>query len=111
MLSAEGRITEKEIRDHISKETLFYICGPPPMTDFFSKELESSRVPREHICFEKWWEGRAEPGEGGRQRPPRPDTQDALWFGPMIYICPLLFFKAVDSAQLEKQEKSTDRLK
>lgn len=55
MLSAEGRITEKEIRDHISKETLFYICGPPPMTDFFSKELESSRVPREHICFEKWW--------------------------------------------------------
>nr|XP_020758108.1 oxidoreductase NAD-binding domain-containing protein 1 isoform X1 [Odocoileus virginianus texanus] len=51
----EGRITEKEIRDHISKETLFYICGPPPMTDFFSKELESSRVPREHICFEKWW--------------------------------------------------------
>ncbi|XP_055272816.1 oxidoreductase NAD-binding domain-containing protein 1 isoform X1 [Moschus berezovskii] len=51
----EGRITEKEIRDHISKETLFYICGPPPMTDFFSKELESSRVPSEHICFEKWW--------------------------------------------------------
>ncbi|XP_027405276.1 oxidoreductase NAD-binding domain-containing protein 1 isoform X4 [Bos indicus x Bos taurus] len=51
----EGRITQKEIRDHISKETLFYICGPPPMTDFFSKELESSRVPREHICFEKWW--------------------------------------------------------
>ncbi|XP_025149996.1 oxidoreductase NAD-binding domain-containing protein 1 isoform X2 [Bubalus bubalis] len=51
----EGRITQKEIRDHISKETLFYICGPPPMTDFFSKELESSCVPREHICFEKWW--------------------------------------------------------
>ncbi|XP_057593857.1 oxidoreductase NAD-binding domain-containing protein 1 isoform X2 [Hippopotamus amphibius kiboko] len=51
----EGRITEKEIRDHISKETLFYICGPPPMTDFFSKELESSHVPKEHICFEKWW--------------------------------------------------------
>uniref|UniRef100_A0A8B9WNG9 Oxidoreductase NAD-binding domain-containing protein 1 n=1 Tax=Bos mutus grunniens TaxID=30521 RepID=A0A8B9WNG9_BOSMU len=51
----EGGITQKEIRDHISKETLFYICGPPPMTDFFSKELESSHVPREHICFEKWW--------------------------------------------------------
>uniref|UniRef100_A0A673SZV2 Oxidoreductase NAD-binding domain-containing protein 1 n=1 Tax=Suricata suricatta TaxID=37032 RepID=A0A673SZV2_SURSU len=51
----EGRITEKEIRDHISKETLFYICGPPPMTDFFSKQLENSHVPKEHICFEKWW--------------------------------------------------------
>lgn len=51
----EGRITEKEIRSHISAETLFYICGPPPMTDFFSKQLESSHVPKEHICFEKWW--------------------------------------------------------
>ncbi|KAM5314784.1 oxidoreductase NAD-binding domain-containing protein 1 isoform 3-T4 [Glossophaga mutica] len=51
----EGRITEKEIRDHISKETLFYICGPPPMTDFFSKQLANSHVPQEHICFEKWW--------------------------------------------------------
>ncbi|OBS77812.1 hypothetical protein A6R68_19798, partial [Neotoma lepida] len=51
----EGRITEKEIRDHVSPETLFYICGPPPMTDFFSKQLENSHVPKEHICFEKWW--------------------------------------------------------
>ncbi|XP_012877558.1 PREDICTED: oxidoreductase NAD-binding domain-containing protein 1 [Dipodomys ordii] len=51
----EGRITEKEIRDHISEETLFYICGPPPMTDFFSKQLENNHVPKEHICFEKWW--------------------------------------------------------
>ncbi|XP_037701432.1 oxidoreductase NAD-binding domain-containing protein 1 isoform X2 [Choloepus didactylus] len=51
----ESRITEKEIRDHISKETLFYICGPPPMTDFFSMQLENSHVPKEHICFEKWW--------------------------------------------------------
>ncbi|XP_060036839.1 oxidoreductase NAD-binding domain-containing protein 1 isoform X2 [Erinaceus europaeus] len=50
-----GRITEKEIRDHISEDTLFYICGPPPMTDFFSKQLENSQVPKEHICFEKWW--------------------------------------------------------
>ncbi|XP_008057096.1 oxidoreductase NAD-binding domain-containing protein 1 isoform X2 [Carlito syrichta] len=51
----EGRITEEEIRAHSSHETLFYICGPPPMTEFFSKQLESSHVPREHICFEKWW--------------------------------------------------------
>ncbi|XP_076986165.1 oxidoreductase NAD-binding domain-containing protein 1 [Tamandua tetradactyla] len=51
----EGRITEKEIREHISKETLFYICGPPPMTDFFSKQLENSHVPKQHIYFEKWW--------------------------------------------------------
>ncbi|XP_005387509.1 PREDICTED: oxidoreductase NAD-binding domain-containing protein 1 isoform X2 [Chinchilla lanigera] len=51
----EGRITEEEIKDHISNETLFYICGPPPMTDFFSKQLENSCVPKEHIFFEKWW--------------------------------------------------------
>lgn len=51
----EGRITEEHLRDHISRETSFFICGPPPMTDFFSKQLESSQVPREHICFEKWW--------------------------------------------------------
>ncbi|GAB1298698.1 Oxidoreductase NAD-binding domain-containing protein 1 [Apodemus speciosus] len=51
----DGRITEKEIRDHISAETLFFVCGPPPMTDFFSKHLESHHVPKEHICFEKWW--------------------------------------------------------
>ncbi|XP_040819259.1 oxidoreductase NAD-binding domain-containing protein 1 [Ochotona curzoniae] len=53
--TTEGRITEKELSDHISKETLFFICGPPPMTDSFSKLLENSHVPREHICFEKWW--------------------------------------------------------
>lgn len=51
----DGRITETEIREHISADTLFYVCGPPPMTDFFSKHLESSHVPKEHICFEKWW--------------------------------------------------------
>ncbi|XP_021497409.1 oxidoreductase NAD-binding domain-containing protein 1 isoform X2 [Meriones unguiculatus] len=51
----EGRISKEEIRDHVSAETLFYICGPPPMTDFFSKQLENSHVPKEHICFEKWW--------------------------------------------------------
>ncbi|XP_003480062.3 oxidoreductase NAD-binding domain-containing protein 1 isoform X2 [Cavia porcellus] len=51
----EGRITEEEIKDHISNETLFYICGPPPMTEFFSKQLESNHVPKEHIFFEKWW--------------------------------------------------------
>ncbi|KAM6176283.1 oxidoreductase NAD-binding domain-containing protein 1 [Erethizon dorsatum] len=51
----EGRITEEEIKDCISNETLFYICGPPPMTDFFSKQLENNHVPKEHIFFEKWW--------------------------------------------------------
>lgn len=51
----EGRITEEEIQGHVSGDTLFYLCGPPPMTDFFSRQLESSRVPRAHICYEKWW--------------------------------------------------------
>lgn len=50
----EGRITEEEIKDHISNETLFYICGPPPMTEFLQATRKQPCSQRTHF-FEKWW--------------------------------------------------------
>ncbi|XP_043824808.1 oxidoreductase NAD-binding domain-containing protein 1 isoform X2 [Dromiciops gliroides] len=52
----EGRISNKDLEKHISDErTSFFICGPPPMIEQFSHHLEACKVPKEHICFEKWW--------------------------------------------------------
>ncbi|XP_036614456.1 oxidoreductase NAD-binding domain-containing protein 1 [Trichosurus vulpecula] len=51
----EGRIPDKDLEEHISKDTLYFLCGPPPMIEHFSHHLETCKVPRERICFEKWW--------------------------------------------------------
>ncbi|XP_032657025.1 oxidoreductase NAD-binding domain-containing protein 1 isoform X2 [Chelonoidis abingdonii] len=51
----EGRISEKELEKHVSKDTLWYICGPPPMIESISKLLENFGVPTDCIYFEKWW--------------------------------------------------------
>ncbi|XP_030300387.1 oxidoreductase NAD-binding domain-containing protein 1 isoform X2 [Calypte anna] len=51
----EGRISEKDLEKHVSKDTLWYICGPPPMTESISKLLSDIGVPRNRIFFEKWW--------------------------------------------------------
>ncbi|XP_027728306.1 oxidoreductase NAD-binding domain-containing protein 1 isoform X2 [Vombatus ursinus] len=51
----EGRIPDKDIEKHISEDTLYFLCGPPPMIEHFSRHLEACKVPKEHICFEKWW--------------------------------------------------------
>ncbi|XP_074840606.1 oxidoreductase NAD-binding domain-containing protein 1 isoform X1 [Carettochelys insculpta] len=51
----EGRISEKELEQHVSKDTLWYICGPPPMIESISKLLENFGVPTDCIYFEKWW--------------------------------------------------------
>ncbi|XP_001380131.1 oxidoreductase NAD-binding domain-containing protein 1 [Monodelphis domestica] len=51
----EGRISDKDLEEHISKDTVFFICGPPPMIEHFSAHLEARMVPRERIRFEKWW--------------------------------------------------------
>ncbi|XP_028927234.2 oxidoreductase NAD-binding domain-containing protein 1 [Ornithorhynchus anatinus] len=50
-----GRISAKDIGKHVAEDTRFYICGPPPMIEHFSKQLENRHVPKEHIHFEKWW--------------------------------------------------------
>ncbi|XP_065607782.1 oxidoreductase NAD-binding domain-containing protein 1 [Cyrtonyx montezumae] len=51
----EGRISEKDLQKHVSKDTLWYICGPPPMIESISKLLYNSGVPRNCVFFEKWW--------------------------------------------------------
>ncbi|CAM4517294.1 oxidoreductase NAD-binding domain-containing protein 1 isoform X1 [Lepidochelys kempii] len=51
----EGRISEKELEKHVSKDTLWYICGPPPMIESISKLLENFGVSTDCIYFEKWW--------------------------------------------------------
>lgn len=51
----EGRISEKDLEKHVSKDTSWYICGPPPMIESISKLLTNIGVPRNCIFFEKWW--------------------------------------------------------
>ncbi|KAM9572844.1 oxidoreductase NAD-binding domain-containing protein 1 isoform 3-T4 [Guaruba guarouba] len=51
----EGRICEKDLEKHVSKDTLWYICGPPPMIESISKLLSDIGVPRNCVFFEKWW--------------------------------------------------------
>nr|XP_009937108.1 PREDICTED: oxidoreductase NAD-binding domain-containing protein 1 isoform X2 [Opisthocomus hoazin] len=51
----EGRISEKDLEKHVSKDTLWYICGPPPMIESISKLLSNIGVPRDSVFFEKWW--------------------------------------------------------
>ncbi|XP_042657753.1 oxidoreductase NAD-binding domain-containing protein 1 isoform X7 [Tyto alba] len=51
----EGRISEKDLEKHVSKDTLWYICGPPPMIESISKLLFNVGVSRNCVFFEKWW--------------------------------------------------------
>ncbi|XP_030344200.1 oxidoreductase NAD-binding domain-containing protein 1 isoform X5 [Strigops habroptila] len=51
----EGRISEKDLEKHVSQDTLWYICGPPPMIESISKLLSDLGVPRNCVFFEKWW--------------------------------------------------------
>ncbi|XP_010073617.1 PREDICTED: oxidoreductase NAD-binding domain-containing protein 1 isoform X2 [Pterocles gutturalis] len=51
----EGRISAKDLEKHVSKDTLWYICGPPPMIESVSKLLSNMGVPRNCVFFEKWW--------------------------------------------------------
>lgn len=36
------------------EDTVYYICGPPPMTDDFVQLLEPI-VGKERVLYEKWW--------------------------------------------------------
>lgn len=36
------------------EDTVYYICGPPPMTDEFVQYLEPV-VGKERVLYEKWW--------------------------------------------------------
>ncbi|XP_048366806.1 oxidoreductase NAD-binding domain-containing protein 1 isoform X2 [Sphaerodactylus townsendi] len=51
----ERRISGEDLEKYISRKTLWYICGPPPMTESISKLLENLGVAQKNIFFEKWW--------------------------------------------------------
>ncbi|XP_051664310.1 oxidoreductase NAD-binding domain-containing protein 1 isoform X2 [Manacus candei] len=51
----EGRISEKDLEKHVSNNTSWYICGPPPMIESISKLLSNIGVPENRVFFEKWW--------------------------------------------------------
>ncbi|XP_053118148.1 oxidoreductase NAD-binding domain-containing protein 1 isoform X2 [Hemicordylus capensis] len=51
----KGRISAKDLEKCISKDTLWYICGPPPMIESVSKLLGNLGVAPKNIFFEKWW--------------------------------------------------------
>ncbi|KAJ7322457.1 hypothetical protein JRQ81_018744 [Phrynocephalus forsythii] len=51
----ERRLSGNDLEKYISKDTLWYICGPPPMIEFISELLENLGVAQKNIFFEKWW--------------------------------------------------------
>ncbi|XP_003222217.1 oxidoreductase NAD-binding domain-containing protein 1 [Anolis carolinensis] len=51
----EGRISGNDLEECISQDTLWYICGPPPMIEFVVKLLEKLGVAQKNVFFEKWW--------------------------------------------------------
>ncbi|XP_061110636.1 oxidoreductase NAD-binding domain-containing protein 1 isoform X2 [Conger conger] len=57
-----GRISEQVLREHLEslagagrRETLCYLCGPPPMIESVSGHLQRLGVPPHRVLFEKWW--------------------------------------------------------
>ncbi|XP_036371458.1 oxidoreductase NAD-binding domain-containing protein 1 isoform X1 [Megalops cyprinoides] len=55
-----GRISEQVLKEHLQhtaedRDTLCYLCGPPPMIESVSEQLQRLGVARDRILFEKWW--------------------------------------------------------
>ncbi|KAL4629693.1 oxidoreductase NAD-binding domain-containing protein 1 [Arapaima gigas] len=52
----KGRISEEVLKEHLEgKDTLCYLCGPPPMIKSVSEQLLHLGLSQERIRFEKWW--------------------------------------------------------
>jgi NAD(P)H-flavin reductase len=63
-----GRIDGEMIRRHVDrpKDKLWYLCGPPPMTDQLEQELEGMGVSKERLRVESWeLPGKAQKKENG----------------------------------------------
>ncbi|XP_057211456.1 oxidoreductase NAD-binding domain-containing protein 1 [Triplophysa rosa] len=51
-----GRISEEVLRPHVDpKRTMCYLCGPPPMIEKVSADLQRLGLSEDKILFEKWW--------------------------------------------------------
>ncbi|XP_062867796.1 oxidoreductase NAD-binding domain-containing protein 1 [Trichomycterus rosablanca] len=50
------RISKEVLRSHVNpKRTLCYLCGPPPMIESVSIDLQHLGLSEDRILFEKWW--------------------------------------------------------
>lgn len=50
------RISEDVLKRHVDPErTLCYLCGPPPMIEKVSSDLQRIGLSEDKILFEKWW--------------------------------------------------------
>ena len=51
-----GRIDRDLLREKLPQgESLYYLCGPPPLQDDLSSVLKDMGVPPPHIRTERWW--------------------------------------------------------
>ncbi|XP_060760988.1 oxidoreductase NAD-binding domain-containing protein 1 [Neoarius graeffei] len=54
--TTSGRISQEVLRPHLnSGRTLCYLCGPPPMIESLSQDLQSLGLSMNRILYEKWW--------------------------------------------------------
>ncbi|GAA6085625.1 oxidoreductase NAD-binding domain-containing protein 1 [Tachysurus ichikawai] len=50
------KISQEELMCHVNPErTLCYLCGPPPMIESVSLDLQSLGLSTNQILYEKWW--------------------------------------------------------
>ncbi|XP_018606039.2 oxidoreductase NAD-binding domain-containing protein 1 [Scleropages formosus] len=55
-LIRKGRISEEVLKEHLrGRDTLCYLCGPPPMIESVSEQLLHLGLSQDSILFEKWW--------------------------------------------------------
>jgi len=53
-----GRISDADLIQAVEKNgdnSLYFMCGPPPMIDHCQSRLVNMGVARDRIIFEKWW--------------------------------------------------------
>lgn len=54
--TTSDRISQKALRRYVNPErTLCYLCGPPPMIESVSTDLQHIGLSKDRILFEKWW--------------------------------------------------------
>ncbi|KAF5893427.1 oxidoreductase NAD-binding domain-containing protein 1 [Clarias magur] len=56
LYAASGKISLEMLRHHVNPgRTLCYLCGPPPMIESVSTDLQSLGLSMDRIRYEKWW--------------------------------------------------------
>ncbi|MCI4395578.1 hypothetical protein PGIGA_G00182180 [Pangasianodon gigas] len=54
--TTSGKISQEVLRRHVNPgRTLCYLCGPPPMIESVSRDLQSLGLSMDRILYEKWW--------------------------------------------------------